>query len=109
MRFPSFDPRRSVRANYGRRHGRGGPMEQLLRRVFALVDANDWEHLDEVFAPDYIDHMAGMTSHGIDQFVAGVQPFYAMAPGLSHEVYDVVQMSDELAVFTVRVRAGDRL
>src|SRR3954451_24088493 len=92
---PSFDPLAAFRANHRRRRNRGGPMEELLCRVFALVDANQWGRLDEVLAPDCIDHMAGMTATGIDAFVARVQPFYAMAPGLRHEVYDVIPLNDE--------------
>jgi hypothetical protein len=77
-------------------------MEALVRQVFSLVDDCAWDRLDEVFAPDLVDHMGAGTSIGIDSFVAAVQPFYEMVPGLRHEVYDVIPLTDDTVVFSVR-------
>jgi hypothetical protein len=77
-------------------------MDELIRRAFALVDACQWDRLGDVFAPGFIDHMGGSTATGIDEFVTAVRPFYEMVPGLSHEVFDVRPLDDELILFTVR-------
>ena len=76
-------------------------MEALLRQVYRLVDGCQWERLGDVFAPDVVDHMGGGSIAGIDAFVAAVRPFYEMVPGLRHEVYDVIALTDELVLFTV--------
>jgi len=79
-------------------------VEALIRQAFALVDAREWDRLGEVFSPDLVDHMGGSTAQSLDDFVAGVQPFYAMVPGLAHDVFDVRQLTDELWLFTVRAQ-----
>jgi predicted ester cyclase len=77
-------------------------VEALIRRVFELVDACEWDRLGEVFAPDVVDHMGAGTAVGIDAFVEAVRPFYEMVPGLRHEVYDVIALADDVALFSVR-------
>jgi predicted ester cyclase len=77
-------------------------VEALIRQIFSVVDACEWGRLGEVFAPDVVDHMGTDTAVGIDAFVAAVRPFYEMVPGLQHEVYDVVALTDDLALFTIR-------
>lgn len=77
-------------------------MENLIRQAFALIDACEWERLDEVFAPSLVDHMGDSTATGIDAFVAAIRPFYDLVPGLTHEVFDVRPLTDELTLFTVR-------
>ena len=77
-------------------------MEALIRRVFSLVDACEWDRLGEVFAPDVVDHMGIGTAVGVDSFVAAVLPFSEMVPGLQHEVYDVIALADDMALFSVR-------
>jgi predicted ester cyclase len=77
-------------------------MEALIRQVFRLVDACEWDRLGEVFAPDVVDHMGTATAVGIESFVEAVRPFYDMVPGLQHDVYDVVALADDLVLFSVR-------
>jgi hypothetical protein len=77
-------------------------VEALIRKVFGLVDGQEWDRLGEVFGPDVVDHMGDSTASGIDAFVATVSPFYDMVPGLTHEVYDVRALADDLYLFTVR-------
>lgn len=79
-------------------------MEALIRQAFALIDACEWDRLGEVFAPGIVDHMGDSTATGIDAFVAAVRPFYEMVPGLTHDVFDVRPLTDELTLFTVRAQ-----
>jgi hypothetical protein len=77
-------------------------VEALIRKVFGLVDGQEWDRLGEVFAADVVDHMGDSTASGIDAFVAAVSPFYELVPGLTHDVYDVRALAEDLYLFTVR-------
>jgi predicted SnoaL-like aldol condensation-catalyzing enzyme len=84
-------------------------VEALVRKVFELIDANEWDRLDDVFAPDFVDHMGGASASGIDEFLGAIKPFYEMAPGLRHELYDFVPLTPELVMFTAHARSEGRL
>jgi predicted ester cyclase len=79
----------------------------VIRRLYAAIDANDHAGLDGVLAPDYRCHMGGggpMDREGFKQFVAA---FVSALPDIRHTVDDTLVEGDRGAL-RLRVQGTQR-
>lgn len=70
-----------------------------VKRIFALLDANDWGTLRGMAAPNAMWHLpGGMTFTGWDEFQPFCESCYAGFPGLPHTIEEIIQEGDKVAV-----------
>lgn len=72
----------------------------LVRRVVEAFNQNDWDAVDELFAPDYVDHDRSRV--GLPPGPAGVKQAWGMLraafPDLRATIKDVIAEGDQVAV-----------
>jgi len=75
--------------------------KQLVRRVFAAIDAHDFDQLNELWAEDMICHMAGVPDPMDRNTTIGfIKSFYAVFPDFTHELHDVLVEGNRAVVLT---------
>jgi steroid delta-isomerase-like uncharacterized protein len=80
--------------------------EELVRRIFEVTDAGDYDAIDELFADDYVDHSAIGDITGREAFKDYIRMFRAALSDVHTEVRDFFTDADgELAAWNVRVTA----
>jgi predicted ester cyclase len=81
--------------------------QALLGRVFSeVIDGGDYTRIDEVFAPDFIDHSPMGDTQGHEAFTGMLDAFRAAMPGYRHEISDIAVLDDETLVWHVHVLAS---
>jgi len=73
--------------------------KQLVRRVFAAIDAHDFDQLNELWAEDMVCHMAGVPDPMDRNTTIGfIKSFYAVFPDFTHELHDVLAQGNRVVV-----------
>jgi steroid delta-isomerase-like uncharacterized protein len=73
--------------------------KEVVREVYAVIDAQDYERLDELIAEDFVGHMVGLPEPlGKDETFELMREWYAAFPDYTHSVETMIAEGDRVAV-----------
>jgi len=88
--------------------GTGSVNEDLVRQLFAAIDANDFERLRELAADDFVLHYVGVPdSMDLDATEEIIRKFYTSFPDYTHQIDEMIAEGNRVAV-RVTYRATHR-
>jgi predicted ester cyclase len=73
--------------------------KKLVERVFAAIDAHDFDQLRELWAENMICHMVGVPDP-MDRNITieFIKSFYAAFPNFTHELHDILAEDNRVVV-----------
>jgi steroid delta-isomerase-like uncharacterized protein len=73
--------------------------KKLVLRVFAAIDAHDFDQLRELWAEDMICHMVGVPDPmDRNTTIEFIKSFYSVFPDFTHELHDVLAEGNRVLV-----------
>ena len=77
----------------------GAANKDLVRQLFAAIDANDFERLRELAADDFVLHYVGVPdSMDLDATEEIIRNFYTAFPDYTHQIIEMIAEGDRVAV-----------